>query len=96
MSLSHQPQIALWLSVPDKCRMRGDFEVGANQVPDIHVMLGSVGDDSHLLFEREALERFVELAQRMLAIPHPHALQRTVLESSYGHGVRDVTTPAVA
>ena len=96
MSLSNPPQIALWLSVPDNCRMRGDFEVGDNEAPDIHIMLGSIGDDTHLLFEREALERFIELAQRMLAIGHPHVPLRTVLESTYGYDIREVTTPAVA
>lgn len=58
MSLSNPPEVALWLSVPDNCRMRGDFEVGDHEAPD-----------THLVFERDALEQFIELAQRMLAEP---------------------------
>ena len=94
--MSNPPQVALWLSVPGNCRMRGDFEVGVNEAHDIHVILGSNGDDTHLLFEREALERFVELAQRMLAVPRPRirtAPPPTVLESSYGRGVQEVSAP---
>jgi hypothetical protein len=74
MALSNPPQISLWLSVPDDCRMRGDVEPGDHDAPDVHVTLGGVGgDDMHLLFERQALERFVALAQRMLAVPDPRA-----------------------
>lgn len=96
MSLSDPPQVALWLSVPDTCRMRGDFEIGQHESPDIHVILGSNSDDIHLLFEREALGRFVALAQRMLAIPYPDASLQTVLESSYQHDIREVSPSVVA
>lgn len=91
MIQSKPPQVALWLSVPDTCRMRGDFEVGDHGVPDVHVILGDNGDDTHLLFEREALARFVELARRMLAVPQPRAaLPAVVLESDYGHDIREI------
>lgn len=99
MSLSNPPEVALWLSIPDNCRMRADFEVGDNEAPDIHVILGSNGDDTHLLFEREALERFVTLAQRMLAVPDPRTQMistRAVLDSSYGYDIRETSAVAVA
>jgi hypothetical protein len=63
------PEAALWLRIPDDCRMRGEFEIRTGELPDIHILLGTVDDDKHLLFERSALERFIDLAQRMLAIP---------------------------
>lgn len=61
--------VALWLTVPDDCRMRGEFEARDQELPNIHIILGSNRDDQNLLFEREALMRFVELAERLLAIP---------------------------
>ena len=100
MSLSNPPQVALWLSVPDACRMRADFEIGDHEAPDVHVILGNNGDDTHLLFQREALARFVELAQRMLAVPHPRAptaaLSPVVLDSSYGHDIREIDRSPIA
>lgn len=96
MNASNPPQVAVWLSVPSDCWMRGDFEVGNAEIPDIHVILGSDGDDTHLLFEREALERFVVLAQRMLAVPNSGVSRippSTVLESHYGCGIREITAP---
>lgn len=98
---SSRPEAALWLSVPDNCRMRGEFEVGDRTLPDVHILLGSNGDDKHLLFEREALVRFVALAQRMLAIPvSPDSrIPRTLLESRHGHEIktlsRAVNNPAL-
>lgn len=91
MSLSNPPEAALWLRIPDNCRMRGEFEVGDHALPDIHVLLGNNGDDKHLLFEREALERFVALAERLLAVTvNPDSrVPRTLLESSYGYDIRE-------
>lgn len=91
MSLSNPPEAALWLRIPDSCRMRSEFEVGDHALPDIHILLGSDGDDKHLLFERQALERLVTLAQRMLVIPvtPDSPIPRTLLESSRGHEIRE-------
>lgn len=91
--MSNPPEAALWLNIPDDCWMRAEFEVGDHDLPDIHVLLGSDSDDKHLMFERTALERFVELAQRMLAVPvTPEApTPRTLVDSSYGYGIRDRT-----
>jgi hypothetical protein len=96
MSLSNPPEVALWLSVPDTCRMRADFEPGDHEAPDIHLGLGGNNDGSHLSFEREALERFAELAQRMLAISDPRTSFNTALESSYPNDIRDISPPTVA
>jgi hypothetical protein len=99
MSLGNPPEVALWLRVPDDCRLRGDFEVGNNGKFDVHVALGGNGDDTNLLFERATLVRFVALAQRMLAIPDPHnwtITTRAVLESSPGYEIREVPTIAIA
>jgi hypothetical protein len=84
-------QVALWLTVPADCRMVGEFEVG-DDAPDIKVILGSSHDDVNLLFAREALERFVELAQRMLEIPlqaDSRAVPPTVLVAHYGYDIRE-------
>lgn len=91
VSLSNPPEAALWLSIPDSCRMRGEFEVGDHALPDVHFLLGNNGDDKHLLFEREALERFVTLAQRMLAVPvcPDSSVPRTLLDSSHGYEIRE-------
>lgn len=84
--MSSPPEVALWLTVPKDCLMRGEFEAGDLELPNIQFILGSTRDDQNLLFEREALERFVGLAQRMLAIPvSPHEpIPRLALESSSG------------
>ena len=89
--MSDRPEAALWLTIPDDCWMRGEFEVGDQAFPDVHILLGSDWDDKRLQFGREALERFVALAQRMLAIPvapnAPHPLTR--LESVHGDEIRE-------
>lgn len=95
MNLTDPPQLSLWMAVPDRCPMRSDFEVGNDSASDIQVVLGSPGECVSLVFERQALERFLALAQRMLAVPDPRdsaAPPRTALESSYGEGIRVVST----
>jgi hypothetical protein len=52
--LSNPPRVAVWPSVPDDCWMRGELEVGDHHAPNIHIILGSDGDDTNLIFEREA------------------------------------------
>lgn len=92
--LSNRPEAALWLSIPDNCWMRSEFEISDHTRPDVHILLGSNGDDKHLLFEREALERFVALAQRMLAVPvsSEGRIPPTLLESRHGHEIREKQT----
>jgi len=91
VSLSMPPEVALWMSVHENCRMRAEFELGDCDAPNVHFIMGSDSDDKHLKFERVALERFTELAQRILAIPfeeYPQSPPDVVLESSYGYGIR--------
>ena len=89
--MSDRPEAALWLTIPDDCWMRGEFEVSDHTLPDIHILLGSNWDDKHLQFGREALERFVALAQRMLAIPVTSSgpAPLTHLESVHGEEIRE-------
>jgi hypothetical protein len=68
MGLTEPPQLSLWMAVPDKCPMRSEFEIGDDHTSDIQVVLGSPGECVNLLFERRALERFLALAHRMLAV----------------------------
>jgi hypothetical protein len=61
----HIPTKAVWLNIPDTCSMRGEFD------PDhrLEFMFGGLRDGVNVVFERQALERFVTLANTMLAIP---------------------------
>jgi hypothetical protein len=91
MSLSNPPQVALWLTVPNHCRMVGGFEVGDNS-PHIEFFFGTERDGSHVLFERRALERFVELAQRALAVPlssDKQAPPPVTLIADHGRDIRE-------
>lgn len=65
------PQASVWLDVPEDCRMRGEFTGDR----DIHVMFGNPDDGVNVLFERPALERFVEMANELLAVPLPDDLK---------------------
>lgn len=66
--MSDPALLELWLTIPHDCAVAGDFLIG-DDAPDTHFILGTLADDTHLQFEGAALERFVELATRMLAIP---------------------------
>lgn len=90
MSLSNPPRVAFWLTVPDHCRMVSGFEVG-DDGPDIEFFFGAERDGSHVLFERQALERFVELAQRALAVPlsGEKAPPLIVLIADHGRDIRE-------
>lgn len=61
----HVPAKAVWLDIPDACRMRGEFD------PDrrLEFMFGGLRDGVNVVFERQALERFVTLANTLLAVP---------------------------
>ena len=89
--MSNPPEVALWLTVPNDCRMCAEFENGDLEFPDIHIILGSNQQDQNLLFEREALTRFVELAQRILAIPvaNEGPLPQLTLVSRSGFEIRE-------
>lgn len=65
--MNNPPQVSVWLDVPDDCRMQGEFTGDR----DIQIQFGGLHDGAHLLFEREALERFVTLATDLLAVPLP-------------------------
>jgi hypothetical protein len=89
--MSNSPQVALWLTIPDTCKLVGEFEPG-DEAPDIHFTVGSNGEDKHLMFERVSLERFVELASRMLSVPHEsesRAVPATRLIGEYGYDIRE-------
>jgi hypothetical protein len=65
--MSHQPHASIWLDVPEDCRMQAEFTGDR----DIHLTFGEYGNQQNLLFERDALERFVSLANELLAVPLP-------------------------
>jgi hypothetical protein len=65
--MSNPPQVSVFLDVPEGCRMQGEFTGDL----DIQIRFGEPSDGAHLLFEREALKRFVELAKKLLAAPVP-------------------------
>jgi hypothetical protein len=96
VGMSNPPELSLWLSVPDDCSMRAGFDVGDHHRPVIHIKVGGVDDDVHLQFERQALERFVQLAQRTLAVPVTPGgpIPTTLLYSGNGHAIRE-EPPAV-
>ncbi|MFC4856859.1 hypothetical protein [Actinophytocola glycyrrhizae] len=62
-----RPGAAVWLDIPEDCRMSGEF-TGDH---DLHIVFGDVKDGVEMLFERPALERFVKLATELLTLPIP-------------------------
>jgi hypothetical protein len=88
--MSNPPEVSLWLSLPDDCYLRAEFEVSDGDTPEIQIAVGGRSDDIHLLFERGALVRFVTLANRLLAIPDPGAAltEANIWESSYQQEIR--------
>lgn len=66
--MNNPPRASLWLDVPDDCHMTAEFTGDG----DIQVVLGAqAAEQQNLLFEPLALQRFVELATRMLTLPEP-------------------------
>jgi hypothetical protein len=66
--MNNPPRVIAWLEIPDDCRMKAmlDFD------DELRFTLGSQSDDwQYIAFERPALERFVQLAQEVLALPEP-------------------------
>jgi hypothetical protein len=62
--MSNPPNVMAWLEIPDDC----DFAVKYTGDGDLHFM---IGDGVDVLFEPEALGRFVALATEALAQPEP-------------------------
>jgi hypothetical protein len=65
--MTNPPQVSVWLDVPEGCRIQGEFTGDR----DIHITFGKFGSQQNMLFERESLERFVKLANELLAVPLP-------------------------
>jgi hypothetical protein len=65
--MNNPPQVSVFLDVPEGCRMHGGFTGDL----DIQIRFGDPRDGAHVLFEREALERFVVLASQLLTVPVP-------------------------
>jgi hypothetical protein len=66
--MSNPPEVSLWLDVPENCQIQGEFTGDR----DILVTFGEFGNgQQNVLFEREALERFVKLASELLAVMLP-------------------------
>ncbi|MPZ84199.1 MAG: hypothetical protein GEV28_28880 [Actinophytocola sp.] len=59
---SNPPEKSVWLDIPEDCRMHGEFTGDG----DVHVVFGDLNDGANVLFERLALERFVQLANELL------------------------------
>jgi hypothetical protein len=91
-NISSSPaRLTLWLDIPKDCRIRGEFAPGRSGVPDIYLYLAGEGEDTSLHFERAALERFVELAQHLLAAPQDSGSlpSPVTFESSLRDGIRE-------
>jgi hypothetical protein len=61
----HVPSKSVWLEIPDACGMRGEVTSDL----DFEFMFGGRNDGVELVFTRTALERFVTLANELLAAP---------------------------
>lgn len=91
VSISNPPRTGLWVNIPDECRMYSEFEIGDSDLPDIKISFDGSTNDTEIVFERTALERFIGLAQRTLAIPATPSspCPDTRLMSSYGYEIRE-------
>jgi hypothetical protein len=65
--MTNRPETAVWLDIPEDCRMSGELTGDY----DLHIVFGDLKDGVEMLFERPALERFVKLANELLAQPIP-------------------------
>jgi hypothetical protein len=59
------PSKSVWLEIPDACGIRGEVTSDL----DFEFMFGGRNDGVELVFTRTALERFVTLANELLAAP---------------------------
>jgi hypothetical protein len=62
--MSNSPNVAAWLEIPDDCEFAVRYTVGGE-------LLFMIGDGVDVLFEPDALGRFVALATEALAQPAP-------------------------
>lgn len=69
--MPNPPCASVWLDVPEDCRVCG--ELAGDR--DIHAMSGNPSDGVNLLFARAALERIVQLANELRAVPLPDDLK---------------------
>ena len=65
--IPNKPEAAVWLDIPEDCRISGEFTADH----EVHIVFGDRKDGVEMLFERPALERFVQLATELLAQPTP-------------------------
>lgn len=65
--MKNPPELSVWLDVPDDCRIQAAFTGDR----DIRFMFGQPSDGANVLFERPALERFVQVASQLLALELP-------------------------
>jgi len=65
--MNNPPVVTVYLDVPADCRMAAllDFEDA------LHFTLGTSQDQQNIVFERQALERFAQLAHDALAMRVP-------------------------
>lgn len=64
---SHKPGAAVWLDIPEDCRVSGEFTADY----DLHIVFGDLRDGVEMQIQRPALERFVQVATELLAQPIP-------------------------
>lgn len=62
------PDKSVWLMIPGNCRVSGAFTSDR----DIRVVFGDLPEETTVVFERLALERFARLAHELLAVPAHH------------------------
>lgn len=75
--MHNPPRVIAWLNIPDDCRMH----VALNFDDELQFTLGnSPADDTTLVFERVALERFVQLATDALKLELPANLKADLPE----------------
>jgi hypothetical protein len=65
--MTNKPEAAVWLEIPEDCRISGRF----NSHDVVHIVFGDLKDGVEMMIERLALERFVVLANELLAEPVP-------------------------
>lgn len=59
------PETSVWLHIPGNCHMAGEFTSDR----DIRMVFGNLADETSVVFERVALERFARMAHELLAVP---------------------------
>jgi hypothetical protein len=65
--MNNCPVASIWLDVPEDCRIACQFTGDG----DVQFTLGEWHEGQVVLFERPALERFVQLATALLEKPTP-------------------------